>query len=147
MKLLAIGVWVILVALGTTYGVAVYLPAMSSSKPAAALALQYNKTRAMNVPMIAKGVVQGFMVVQLGYTVDATVLKGLQLPPEVYLLDEAFRSLYADTTLDFKNLTTFDLPKFTAHLVTVTNERLGAPVLKDVLIDQFSYVSKDMAKG
>ena len=134
-------------ALGTVYGVAVYLPAMTSAKAAAVPTLQYTKARVMNVPMIAKGVVQGFMAVQLGFTVDATTLKSLAVPPEVFLLDEAFRSLYADPTLDFKNLTTFDLTAFKTHLVAATNAHLGGPVIKDVLIEQFSYIAKDSAKG
>lgn len=148
MKLLIIGVWVTLVALATAYVAAVIIPGRAeASKVAAAVSLQYTKTRVLNVPMIAGGVVQGFMAVQLGYTVDEAVLKAVHVPPEVYLLDEAFRALYADKALDFRDLAKYDLAKLTSRLVTATNDHLGAPVFKDVLIEQFSYISKETAKG
>lgn len=148
MKLFFIGVWVTLVALATAYAAAVIIPGRAeANKVAAAVSLQYIKTRVLNVPMIAGGVVQGFMAVQLGYTVDEAVLKAVHVPPEVYLLDEAFRALYADKALDFRDLAKYDLSKLTSRLVVATNDHLGAPVIKDVLIEQFSYISKESAKG
>lgn len=148
MKLLFIGVWVTVVALATAYAAAVIVPGRAeASKVAAAVSLQYTKTRVLNVPMISGGVVQGFMAVQLGYTVDEAVLKAVHVPPEVYLLDEAFRALYADKALDFRDLAKYDLTKLTGHLVSATNDHLGAPVIRDVLIEQFSYISKETAKG
>lgn len=148
MKLLFIGVWVTLVALATAYAAAVIVPSRAeANKVAAAVSLQYTKTRVLNVPMISGGVVQGFMAVQLGYTVDEAVLKAVHVPPEVYLLDEAFRALYADKALDFRDLAKYDLSKLTTRLVGATNDHLGAPVIKDVLIEQFSYISKESAKG
>jgi hypothetical protein len=142
-KLLILGVWITIVALGSAYGAAVYLPAMMAPKPTAAAVLQLQKTRVLNVPMIANGVVQGFMAMQFAYTIDDATLKALHVPPEVYLLDEAFRTVYSDNTLDFHKLEKYDLAKFTAHLVEATNTHLGAPLIKDVLIEQFSYISRD----
>lgn len=148
MKLFVIGVWVTLVALAMAYVAAVVIPGRAeASKVAAAVSLQYTKTRVLNVPMISGGVVQGFMAVQLGYTVDEAVLKAVHVPPEVYLLDEAFRAIYADKALDFRDLARYDLSKLTGRLVSATNDHLGAPVIKDVLIEQFSYISKETAKG
>lgn len=146
MKLLAIGVWVTLVALVATYAAAVYLPGLSSKATAAVPTLQYQKARVLNVPMISGGAVQGFVAMQLGYTADASALKALPVPPEVYLLDEAFRSVYADPALDFNNLGKYDLAKLTRHLVATTNDRLGGPIIKDVMIEQFSYIPKDTLK-
>lgn len=147
MKLFAIGLWVALVALGTAYGAALFLPAPGSTPKVEAPLVQYTKTRVLNVPMIASGVVQGFMAVQLGFTVDVTTLKSLTVPPEVYLLDEAFRTVYTDGSLDFKNISKYDLKGFTSRLLTATNDRLGAPIIKDVLIEQFSYIGKELAKN
>ena len=134
MKLLLVGLWVTLVALGTAYGMAIYMPAGGASAKATAPALLYQKTRVLNVPMVAN------------YTGDGPAIKALPIPPDVYLLDEAFRSLYGDPTLDFTNLGRYDLGKLTRHLVSSTNDHLGSPVLKDVLIEQFSYISKDSLK-
>ena len=143
MKIVLIGLWVVLVALGSAYGVAIYLPQAAAAKADAAPKLQYQKTRVINVPLIADGVVQGFMAMQFVYTIDGEALKLLQIPPEVYLLDEAFRTIYTDKSLDFRNLERYDLTKFTAHLVESTNTHIGQPLIKDVLIQNFSYISKD----
>ena len=143
MKLLILGVWVTIVALGTAYGAALYLPALTAPKSTVSEALQFQKTRVLNVPMIANGVVQGFMAIQFAFTMDGATLKALHVPPEAYLLDEAFRTVYTDSSLDFHNLAKYDLAKLTAHLVTTTNAHLGAPLVKDVLIEQFSYISKE----
>ena len=145
MKGFFIGVWVLLVALGSSYAVA-FLD--STRKPAgtdqaAASALQFDKTRVINVPMIANGAVQGFVVVQFGYTVDAAMLKKSPISPEVFILDEAFRTLYSDDHLDFNHLEKYDINKFTKHLTQAANERLGTNLVKAVLIQDFTYFSKE----
>lgn len=145
MKVVLVGLWVIIVALGATYGAAVYLPVQTSSAKAAAVpsGLQYDKTRVLNIPMIADGVVQGFVAVQFAFTLDGATLKSLKVPPEIYLLDEAFRTIYTDERLDFHHLEKYDLAKLTSHLVEATNAHLGAPLIKEVLIENFSYIDKD----
>jgi len=144
MKGFIIGVWVLIVALASSYAAAYF---DSVKRPAdaeqGAIALQFDKTRVINVPMIAKGSVQGFVVAQFGYTVDAVMLKKIQVSPEAFLLDEAFRTLYSDDRLDFSHLERYDINKFTKHLVQATNERLGANLVKSVLIQDFTYFSKE----
>lgn len=151
MKLLLTGLWVTLVALGTAYGVAVYLPGQGAGgapKPAVApVVLQSQKTRVINVPVVIGGAVRGFVAAQFVFTADGALLKTLPVAPEVYMLDEAFHTLYADTSLDPDHVEKYDLRKLTAHLVETTNERLGAPLVKDVLIENFSYIDKDASKG
>ena len=145
MKGFAIGVWVLIVALGSSYAVA-FLD--SGRKPAgteqgAAGAIQFEKTRVINVPMIANGSVQGFVVAQFGYTADAAMMKAIPVSPEVFLLDEAFRTIYSDDHLDFTHLEKYDINKLTKHLVEATNERLGTSLIKSVLIQDFTYFSKE----
>ncbi|RYC32361.1 hypothetical protein D3273_08180 [Lichenibacterium minor] len=150
MKLVFAGLWVTAVALGTAYGVALYLPGASDAAKAAAPpppVLQSQKTRVINVPMVIDGALRGFMAAQFVFTEDSNVLKTLQVPPDVYLLDEAFRAIYSDTALDPHHVERYDLQKLTARLVKGTNDRLGAPLIKDVLIENFSYIDKDVTKG
>ena len=111
------------------------------------VALQSQKTRVINVPVVIDGALRGFVAAQFVFTEDANLLKTLQVPPDVYLLDEAFRAIYSDGSLDPRHVEKYDLQKLTARLVKNTNDRLGAPVIKDVLIENFSYIDKDVAKG
>ena len=147
MKVFLVGLWVTLVALGTAYGVAVYMPSSTGqAKAAPVVVLQSQKTRIINVPVMADGQVRGFMAAEFVFTVDATLAKTLQVPPEVYLLDEAFRAIYADSTLYMNHEEKYDLHKLTSHLVESTNAHLGVPMIKDVLIESFEYIEKDSGK-
>ncbi len=141
MKLVLVGLWITLVALGSAFGAATFV-FLRPEATAAPVVLQPEKTRVLNVPMIADGVVQGFVSAQFIFTMDGATLKSLPVPPEVYLLDEAFRTLYTDDNLDFRHLEKYDLAKLTKHLVDATNAHLGAPLIKDVLIADLSYAPK-----
>jgi hypothetical protein len=146
-KIFFVGLWLTVIALGATYGAALYAPSGShDTAHAEATILQHEKTRTMNVPIIVDGAVQGFIGMQFVFTIDAAVLKSLAVPPEVYLMDEAFSTIYMDKAFDFRHLEKFDLPKFTHHLVESTNAHLGAPMIKDVLIEAFSYIPKEPEK-
>jgi hypothetical protein len=105
--------------------------------------MESKKTRPINVPIIADGVVKGYIVAQFVYLTDPGATKDLSVPPDAFLLDEAFKTFYADDKLDFRHLERIDLVKLRADLVQKVNARLGVNVLKDVLVDEFNYVSKD----
>ncbi len=145
MKLVLVGLWVVLVALGSTVGAATYLShrATAAAAPPPPPPLQSDKTRVLNVPMIADGAVKGFVSVQFIYTMEVADAKAQPVPAEDYLVDEAFRALYADPSLDFRHLERYDLGKLTKRLVAATNAHLGAPLVKDVLIADMNYSPKD----
>lgn len=105
--------------------------------------LDYQKTRAISVPMIAEGAVTGYIVAQFVFTADARTLKSLPVPPEVFVVDEAFRIIYSDETLDFENLEKYDLDGLTTRIREATNMRFEADVVKDVLLEELNYLSKD----
>lgn len=145
MKTFLVGLWVLIVALGANYAVAM----MDSPRKVADGAadkpsdLTMQKTRVLNVPMIADGALRGFIVAQFNYTVDSAKQKSLSVSPEAFLLDEAFRTIYTDDHLDFLHLERYDVNGLTAHLVAATNKRLGMPLVRDVLIQDFTFISKE----
>jgi hypothetical protein len=107
---------------------------------------QFKSTRPISVPMIANGNLEGYVVVQLGYTIDAKHEHD-SLPPDAFLLDETFRALYSDQSLDFKHLEKYDVTALTKSLVDKTNERLGSKTVKDILVQEFNFVAKaDISK-
>ena len=142
MKTFLVGLWVLIVALGTSYAVA----SLDSTPKAAGEAkpvLTLEKTRVINVPMIAGGAVRGFIVAQFGYTVEAAKAKALPIAPDAFLLDEAFRAIYTDDKLDFLHLEKYDIAGFTGRLAAATNKRLGAEIVHEVLIQDFTFISKE----
>jgi hypothetical protein len=144
-KLLITGIWVCVVTVGASLGVSYWTESRAALPPVQDYAegLVYEKTKVFNVPMIADGGVQGYIVAQLVFTADAKVLRQLPVPPESFVVDEAFRGIYGDPKLDFKNLARYDLALFTQTVKERVNKRLQADVLRDVLVQDFNYVSKD----
>ena len=148
MKLLITGIWACLVTVGTSFGISYWketaaaLPAKQDQPEG----LVYEKVKVINVPMIADGSVQGYIVTQLVFTANAKVLRQLPVPPEPFVVDEAFRMIYGDQKLDFKNLGRYDLTQFAQTVRVQVNKRLQTEALQEVLVQDFNYVSKDQIR-
>jgi hypothetical protein len=143
-RLVLAGLWVCILTAGTSYAVAYWkengsLPPQKDEHEG----LQYQKTRALSVPMVENGGVQGYIVARFVYTVEARAMHQLSIPPEPFVVDEAFRRIYADERLDFRKLARYDLSILTAAIKQRVNERMQADVVQDVLVEDFNYVSKE----
>ena len=115
-KVIIAGIIAALAALGANYGVGQWKLAHPPGEPVEQQKEQKfesRKTPTLNVPIVKDGAVQGYVIAQFVYTVDADAVKAMPLPPEAYLIDEAFRALYSDEKLDFRKLEKFDLNKLT----------------------------------
>ncbi len=105
------------------------------------------KTKPINVPIISEGVIQGYMVAQFSVTIDDNQLKDFPIDPQVYIVDEAFKTMYAGEKVNFKELKKTDLPKFATMLAEAVNKRLNRPLVQEILIQQLGYVPKDDMRG
>ncbi|MFI5010902.1 MAG: hypothetical protein ACHQAY_01000 [Hyphomicrobiales bacterium] len=148
LKLVLGGLWICAVTLLSSYATTYWKVGHSDvvARDDTPAGLEYKKIKPINVPMIADGAVQGYIVVQFVLTTSAAASKKLSVPPEVFLQDEAFRAIYSDATLDFRHLEKYDITKLTKTLVQRVNERLDTDVVKDILVQEFNYVSKDDMK-
>jgi hypothetical protein len=63
-----------------------------------------------------------------------------------YVLDEAYRLIYAESTVEFQNIQKADLSKLTSDIKSRVNTRLGRDAIKDVLVRSFHYVSREDAQ-
>jgi len=97
------------------------------------------KTHEINVPRIKDGAVKGYAVMLLSYTVDLGALKTAAMAPDSILVDEAFRYVYDDDTIDFDHLDRFDLGKMSKALIRSVNARVKGDVLVDVGVEEFTY--------
>jgi hypothetical protein len=147
-RLLMTGVWACIVTVGAGLAMSYWKEnhAALAPKQEYAEGLVYEKTRVIHVPMIAEGSVQGYVVARLVFTADANVLRQLPVPPEAFVVDEAFRNIYGDEKIDFKNLSRYDLAHFAQTVREHVNRRLQVDVLQDVLVQDFNYVSKDQIR-
>lgn len=133
--------WMIVVTLASTYVGATWKFASHETNAAAPEHLQRHKTDPVSVPIIADGAVAGYVVAQFVYLVEGEALKALSTPPDAFITDEAFRTLYVDK-VDFAHLEKYDLAALTQALKEKVNRRLGAEVVRDILVEQFTYVPR-----
>jgi hypothetical protein len=146
-RIILVGFWACLITLAAGYAMS-HLREATSKSPIAAAASprELKKTKEINVPKIRDGAVKGYIVTQLSYVVDSAAAKKVPLPPDAFIVDEAFRYIYNDTTIDFDHLDTFDLNKMTKALIKNVNARLSADIVVDMGIQEFTFLSNAQAK-
>src|SRR5208282_2063423 len=74
-------------------------------------ATETRNTHEINVPRIKDGAVKGYAVMLLSYTLDLSALRTAAMAPDSILVDEAFRYVYNDDTIDFDHLDRFDFAR------------------------------------
>lgn len=145
MKLALLGVWVILVTAAATYA-SVHFQADSSAttgEEAESHGTEEIKTEMTSVPMIRNGEIIGYVIIQLSFQADALVLESMHVEPAPYLVDAAFRVIFASTDVDFRRLRGSDLNELTSSIAAEANARIGGALVKTVLIQQLNFVSKE----
>ncbi len=148
-KMLALALWVS--AITAFAGVAASHwqgpPFMASAADSAPPLYEYRKTRVINVPIIADGALLGYVIVQFLYGVNVKAVEKLNVAPEAFIMDYAFRTLYGDASLDFRRLDKYDITGLTIRLKNMVNEKLGKGLIQEILIQDFSYMPKEQAPG
>ncbi len=110
--------------------------------------LQVFKTHMVSVPILADGQVLGYVVTRLQFTADADLMKTSLVQPEAFVADEAFRLIYETTPDDIRKGRKQAFKELTAGIISGANERLGRDVVKDIMIDSWTYLSKqDMMRN
>ena len=101
--------------------------------------MDFEKTRAISVPMISDGKVRGYIVAQFVYTIDSTTLRELAVPPDPYVVDEAFRAIFNDKSIHFDDLKAYDIDGLTTLIKENVNARMQAKLVHDILVEEFSF--------
>jgi hypothetical protein len=140
---IAAGFWVCGIALGSCYGAMTYSMASGTPEKTDYLGgLQYKKLPVINIPIIAEGAVQGYVVANMVFTADAQTLRQISVPAEAFLQDETFRYIYSDESLDFKKLSRYDVNAMIDNVRAAVNKRLGSEIVKEILLENINFVDK-----
>lgn len=144
-KLVLSGLWVCLVTLASTYAAVSWHTTRAPEPETQKLfgGLESVRTRMISVPVVADGAVHGYVMAQFVFTVDANVMKRLSVKPDVFLLDEAFKTIYGGERIDFRQAKKQDLPGLSKQIADNVNKRLGVALIDDVLIQELNYITKD----
>ncbi|MEE7457038.1 hypothetical protein MPAR168_20250 [Methylorubrum populi] len=143
MRVLFSGLWICAVTIISCYAAVTFGGGFFTKSTEPYLeGLQYQKLAPINIPMVAEGKVQGYVVAVLVFTADAKLMHTLPVAPNAFVVDEAFRQIYGDTAIDFRKLARYDINGRLAQIRAKVNERLGSDVVKDVLVDELNFVAK-----
>lgn len=144
-KLIVIGLWVCAVTLGAAYAAVMYQADSTAASKSEEFfgGLDYVKTEPMSVPMVTGGEIKGYVIAQFVFTVDGDILRKMSVPPTVFLVDEAYRTIYAgEHQFDFKKVDKRKLDELTKEIASKVNARFKIDLVKDVLLERFDYVAK-----
>lgn len=145
-KLLLAGLWACIVTLAASYAAVTWQAghARLEAEPEKLYGgLETVRTRMISVPVIRSGAIQGYVLAQFSFTGDAKTMKRLSLKADVVVLDEAFKAIYSDDVLDFRQMKQQDLAGIAKRIVEGSNQRFGTRIVEDAFIQEFSYVNKD----
>ncbi len=145
LKIVLIGVWVILVTAASTFG-SIYLKSSAAGTGGKAVedeGVEELKTEMTSIPVIRGGDVVGYVIIQLSFEADRRILGEKKLEPGPYLNDAAFRVIFSSTDVDFQRLRARDLDRLTTAIAVEVNRRIGAELVRHVLLQQLNYVRRD----
>lgn len=148
-RLIAVAAWLCVVTLAASYVAATW---RSGSGPEAEApkyfgGLDYVKTKMISVPIIADGAIQGYVIAQFVFTVEASLLRRMSIKPDVFLVDEAIRAIYSGHEFDFRQMRKQDLTELARMIANNVNGRFGARLVEEVLVQELNYLPKDQVRG
>jgi hypothetical protein len=137
---LLIGFWACLVTVCAGMAMSHFRQARAMQPAEHAAAAETRATREINVPRIKNGAVKGYVVAKLNYVVDMQVAKTLPIAPDAIVLDETFRYIYEDDSIDFDHLDRVNLGTMTKALVKSVNTRMKGDVIMDFGVQEFTFM-------
>jgi hypothetical protein len=140
------GIWICFVSLASIYAGA-YLKAhpLAIGDEAKEKKLAMRKVKPMTIPIVSRGALKGYVSAEFLFLQDSSQRHKNDLDPESYFMDEAFRLIYTDETIDFTNIEKFDLSVLAKKITERVNQRMGQPILKETLVKNFAFVAKEDA--
>lgn len=147
-KIVMIGLWVCLAALGSSYASAYWVSGRSAVEEEPYLeGLEYRKLEPITIPMVSDGTIKGYVVAKIVYTADAATLRELKVEPDPFVIDAVFREIYTNGQVEFGKLSKYNLPEIALSVKESTNSRLNYAVIQDILLEGLNYIDrKDMRR-
>lgn len=144
-KFIAATLWICAVTVGAVF----YSFQASGARDEAAAAkrlfggLDYVSTDIITVPYVRNARVDGYFLTKLVFTAEPAQLAKLSIPPNSLITDQVYSYLYSNPQIDFSDRTAIDLDAFRTSLRDSINTRVEADLIKEVLVDQIDFLTKD----
>lgn len=105
--------------------------------------LDYVDTDIISVPLIRDSAIKGYFLTKLVYTVEPAEMAKLSVPASALMTDQVYSYLYSNPQIDFTKASTIDIDAFRKNIRDTINARVGSEIVRDVLVDQVNFLSKD----
>lgn len=144
-KFIAAAIWICIATVGAVFFSFQAAGARGEGEPPKPMlgGLDYVKTDLISVPLMRNSSIDGYFLTRLVYTVEPEQIKKLSIPAEALITDQVYSYLYSNPQIDFTNDSALDLDAFRGNIRDTVNGRVGADLVKEVLIEQVDYLSKD----
>jgi len=103
--------------------------------------IESKSTDSINIPLFRNGDVVGYLVTNFIYNIDVSDSAKLNLPPDIFILDEAFHALFSQN-IEPNHLEKYQIADLKDKIKERVNQRLGGPYIRDILIKDFNYIPK-----
>lgn len=143
-KLIATGIWILVVTLGGVYAAVTFGNHNAADKSAeVVLPPHFVQSETVTLPVLTDGKVSGYFLLRASLQVDDDAMKDLKVPVPTFLTDELYTLLVGDRLVNVKDADRFDVNGFKAKIKDGLNARLEKPLVKQVLIEQMDFISKE----
>ena len=143
-KIIGVGIWIILVTAGATLASVYWGPSSAENGSEATDAgVEELASEMTSIPVMRNGDISGYIILQLSFAADKALLGEKKLDPMPFLRDAAFRVLFTSTDIDFRHIRKDQLDRLTAEVAREANARIGADLVRHVLLQQFKFVKKE----
>ncbi|MET3414830.1 hypothetical protein [Methylobacterium sp. 1030] len=147
-RIVVTGLWICVITVLSSYAAVSWMPNIRASGSEDYLeGLAYQKLPPLQIPVIAEGAVQGYVLATIVFTADSLSMKSMPVAPDSFVRDETFQQIYNDKGLNFKNLKKYDITGRLDQIRQAVNRRIGAEIVRDVMIENFNFISKNDLKS
>jgi hypothetical protein len=105
------------------------------------------KTEMTGIPVVANGLVSGYLVFQISSTIDSSKLPASEFDVGPYILDAAIRASYQSAEIGTQKINGIFIKKLSEIIIEEANLKLGGPVVTAINVEQFNFVPKDEIRG
>lgn len=108
--------------------------------------VEYIKSDIMNVPIIEAGKVTGYILARLVYTIDSNLRFELTDPLNYIINDQIFRTFYGNYS-EARQVEKVKFDDVRQSIIDGVNAHFPNPVVKELLVEQFNYISSDKIRA
>lgn len=146
MKILIAGLWVCIVTLAAVYLGSLQNGTRADTESEEDPPLEILTLKPITVPVVNAEGVEGYLLAVLGYNIDKSKLDRPLEALAPALQDESFRALYGVEATKFRKPRNSDLAEISSRLIEVVNKRLASEAVKEVLIEELSFIPKEKVR-